>query len=62
MVCVYACEIQIEIETERENLVAVHFTDMVNSAGMSQIDYNKSLYDLVVTKRYKTYCKIIKYF
>lgn len=36
------------------NLVAAHFTDMVNMAGKSEIDYNNSLRDLVVTK---IYCK-----
>lgn len=33
------------------NLVALHFTDTVNSASKSQIDENSSLHDLVVTRK-----------
>ena len=33
------------------NLVGVYFTDTVNSASKSQINYNNSSRDLVVTKK-----------
>ena len=33
------------------NPVAVYFTDTVNNANKSQINYNNSLHDLVVTKK-----------
>lgn len=33
------------------NLVGVYFTDTVNSANKSQMDYNNSSHDLVVTKK-----------
>lgn len=33
------------------NLVGVYFTDTVNSANKSQMNYNNSSHDLVVTKK-----------
>ena len=38
-------------EHEMYSVVAVSFTDMVKTAGKSQIDYFKSLHDLVLTKK-----------
>lgn len=41
----------VECVCEMYNLVAVYFTDMVNTPGKSRIDYNNSLHDTVVTKK-----------